>query len=424
MAIFNSLTPSPNSLILRKLGTVERLHWLWNQNHPNHFVMAAHVMGATTETMWRSALKQIQRRHPFLNVFLDEDDQSGPTFHLAQGCEVPLVIKERMSAGQWQEELTRQLEIPFDETIAPLFRVVLLLEEDECDIILTSHHAIADGMSMVYLIRDLLQAVSGTTLDMLGTPPSQEERFASLYKTYSARASEDRVAAGPKKEKEIKLARKFGSPKVRSLRLSELQTLTLIRKAKQEGTTVHAAVCAALTLAGRDSSPAWNDQEIRVMSMINIRKLLGNHEDCALSVAVGIVPFEPKPSTDLWQLARWAKEALAPSLTLESIIELSHAVEKALPEGTDAEGLSKFASQGLKHDLVVTNVQRIPFDTNFGDIHLEAVWGPSALNEVEGVQAVALATTNDSMCLVHTSYTPIEDLLENAVGRLLDACSW
>jgi hypothetical protein len=192
----------------------------------------------------------------------------------------------------------------------------------------------------------------------------------------------------------------------------------------KEGTTVHADVCAALTLAGRDSSPAWNDQEIRVMSMINIRKLLGNHEDCALSVAVGIVPFEPKPSTDLWQLARWAKEALAPSLTLESIIELSHAVEKALPEGTDAEGLSKFASQGLKHDLVVTNVQRIPFDTNFGDIHLEAVWGPSALNEVEGVQAVALATTNDSMCLVHTSYTPIEDLLENAVGRLLDACSW
>jgi hypothetical protein len=52
------------------------------------------------------------------------------------------------------------------------------------------------------------------------------------------------------------------------------------------------------------------------------------------------------------------------------------------------------------------NVQRVPFDNRFGDFTLEAVWGLSALNGIEGEQAVAVATVNDPHCLVPTSYTP------------------
>ena len=57
------------STVLRELSSIERMLWLRDQNHCNHFSMAAEIRGHPTVTMWRNALDQLQRRHPLLNVF-------------------------------------------------------------------------------------------------------------------------------------------------------------------------------------------------------------------------------------------------------------------------------------------------------------------------------------------------------------------
>ena len=96
--------------------------------------------------------------------------------------------------------------------------------------------------------------------------------------------------------------------------------------------------------------------------------------------------------------------------------------EKKFSNQANVETVARAMAQGMGYELVVTNVQQFPFDNIFGDLTLEGLWGPSALNGFEGEQAVAMATVNGSLHLVHTSYTPIGTFLNRAVDLLMNAC--
>jgi hypothetical protein len=76
-------------------------------------------------------------------------------------------------------------------------RAKLLLADDRCEVILTTHHSIADGMAIMYVIRDLLQAVSGEKLAPLPAPPPQDELLAPLLRTLPSRMSEQEASTVP-----------------------------------------------------------------------------------------------------------------------------------------------------------------------------------------------------------------------------------
>lgn len=46
-----------------------------------------------------------------------------------------------------------------------------------------------------------------------------------------------------------------------------------------------------------------------------------------------------------------------------------------------------------------------------GGLRLKALWGPALLMGFENEQTVGVTTTNDSLCLLHTTFTPIPSLL-------------
>ena len=52
---------------------------------------------------------------------------------------------------------------------------VLLHEADQAVFILVAHHSITDGLSIAFVIRDVLQALSGNPLDLLPLLPAHEE---------------------------------------------------------------------------------------------------------------------------------------------------------------------------------------------------------------------------------------------------------
>ena len=74
------------------------------------------------------------------------------------------------------------------------------------------------------------------------------------------------------------------------------------------------------------------------------------------------------------------------------------------------------ASEILKHAFVaqtmISNLGQLPFDSTFGRLELEALWGPAALRGVDGEQTLGAITVNGALHLVHTSYVPIEGLLQ------------
>ncbi len=61
---------------LRALGAAEHLFWLLDHTHPTHFVMAAEIEGSTTVDAWRSALLDVQRRHPLLSARISGNSDS------------------------------------------------------------------------------------------------------------------------------------------------------------------------------------------------------------------------------------------------------------------------------------------------------------------------------------------------------------
>jgi len=415
-----------SSLDLREFGSMERLHWLLGKNHPNHFVMAAEVSGATTVDVWREALDELQRRHPLLNVSIGRNAESNLVYRQAAGHKIPLIVKRRISPLQWQEEFGRELATPLYDDTPPLMRAILLEGDDRCEIILVTHHTIADGMSLIFVIRDLLQALSGKKLTPLPLPPSQEERIAEVWTappSPSPAPASNGNASAPPAARQLSFSRiEDGKrPRVRGLRLSQEQTLLLVEVARREGATVHTALCTALVLAGRQISPLWSDHAVRVLSPISLRKVLNAGDDCGLAVTAAMLPFDPPPGVAFWNLARGAKQSLLPVRALESVAS-ARLYDDVLATNDDDEAMSRLLARVVRYELLAINLQRAPFESKFGDLALEGFWGPSAVMGVEGEQVISVVTVNGSMVLVHTSYTPLDSLLEKAVDLAMKAC--
>jgi hypothetical protein len=64
----------------------------------------------------------------------------------------------------------------------------------------------------------------------------------------------------------------------------------------------------------------------------------------------------------------------------------------------------------------------LSFDRQFGPVTPKAMFGPAVLTGLEGQQTIGVATVNGALCLLHTSHTPPEGLLEKIQNVLAQAC--
>lgn len=281
--------------LLRPLGSFEHFFWLIDQNRPVHFALAAHVQGATEIKQWREALELVQRRHPLLSASIVADGTGRPHFRQEVGTAIPLRVRQENNATRdWELEMEVELSIAFDPRQAPLVRAVLLHEADRAVVILVAHHSIADGRSIAFVIRDLLQVLSGRGLDLLSLLPSHEEMLGltgsevAPFLSSIALSKEDARPAGgtlspvsPASEPATYISRERMRPRIKSVHLPSALTRKLRERARHEGTTVHGALSAAVALAVWFEKTEFTDAPIRICSPIDTRKLLELGEDCA-----------------------------------------------------------------------------------------------------------------------------------------------
>jgi hypothetical protein len=98
----------------------------------------------------------VQQRHPLLSACIDTTFNRVPHFRrrvIGQG--IPLRVVTWLNA-RWQREIAEEVNEPFTPDQAPLFRAVLLHQATHCIFILSSHHAVSDGFSLIFLLRDIL----------------------------------------------------------------------------------------------------------------------------------------------------------------------------------------------------------------------------------------------------------------------------
>jgi Condensation domain len=167
---------------VRALSAMERLFWLMDQNHPTHFTVTAEVKGITKVQSWRDALDAVQRRHPVLSTSIHRNEKGQPVLYQVDAAPIPLRVVDGSAQGCWESELAREMAVPFTPEQAPLIRGVLIHKPQSAVLIMIAHHAIADGMALVFLIRDVLQVLSGRQIEALSFSSSAEELLSKLPK--------------------------------------------------------------------------------------------------------------------------------------------------------------------------------------------------------------------------------------------------
>jgi hypothetical protein len=406
----------------RPLGGLERFLWLTDQNRPTHFAMAAHIEGRTTIPGWRAALDAVQERHPLLSVAIETRDSNAPHFRTVTDTRIPMRIARAATLSNWSSEMAWELATPFNAERAPLVRSVLLHGEDESVFIFSAHHSIGDGLSAAFIIRDLLRTLAGERLETLDPLPAQEPLVYLSQQAGPADPENLGAPEAPQQGRPVTFRRLGSWPTVEAVRLTPELTRMLVERARKEGTTVHGALCAALVLAGREASRDWDSNQVRILSPFSLRKQLGVGEDCGAFVWATGVTMPLAPIAEFWEMARFAKCSLAGKQPLERVKMEMQGLGQAVESGIDVAGAAQLLAQGFPCELLLTNLGNLPIQFDTGELNLKALWGPSVLMGFEGEQTVGVATTNDSLCLLHTSFAPIPSLLERTERILRSAC--
>jgi hypothetical protein len=180
---------------------------------------------------------------------------------------------------------------------------------------------------------------------------------------------------------------------------------------REEGVTIHAAISAALTIAGRAIDESWRNNPLRIMSPAEIRDILGLKDQCMVSFGGGEISIAPGSSMTFWDLARFAKDGLSAVKSAENISRMIDLQSTTVSSNLTVEQAFQLKRNAFNAQVMFSNLGRLPFDSIFGPLKLETLWAPCALRGIEGEQTLGAVTVNGSLHLTHTSPMPILGLL-------------
>jgi Condensation domain len=425
----NAMGPQMHSEALRRLSPLERLFDAIDQTNGFNFSIAVTFRGNVAHSGWVAAFAQVQQRHPFLRASLNRDDLQAPYVQRSESSLIPLTFERRTSSTQWQSVMEAQGEEPFAASAAPLVRVNILEDDRGCDLIVTAHHAILDGMGALLLIRDVLAVLSGERLAPLAMPLAAEDRIEearssappqSIMDPQAAEAWQQFLATRPPRSFE----RHAGTrrPIISSLRLSPEETSQLLRSARKQQTTLGAVLLTALTAAVRELNASLTKSDIRFSIPVDARPYLKNDDDFVLSISLpqGVCLY---PGTDFWENARTLRLQLTAFQSLDGIEAYFGAIRVAMDQNLDATTLIDVVAKHHGVDITLTNMKHVTFPMIIDGMTVEAVWGPSVSSCIAGCLVLGSATFNGALHLVYTTYTPLPELLGKLQEILRKACS-
>ncbi len=401
---------------------MERAMWLGGQLVPINFAMTARIGGAFSIEQLHAALARVRERHPLTAVRVAVDEVEGPCF-VSEGVPAfPVRVLTGCGDADWVAVVREELGEPFALESGPLVRFVLLRGPDFSDLVAVCHHGVCDGLAGAYLLRDILQVLGDpdSPLAPLPEPPDLWALIpASARTSPRVRFHVATIAALLRVARFVQRVRRRVAPRaavstgdglpawkrfcVLAWALSEAQTSRLVARCREEGTSVHAAICAAWLQAFADIQPgrgrkAWVR---RASSPINLRKRLILPAGEAFGIYMSNVVTEANcaPERDLWDIARDIKRELNRGSTDGRIFLWLLGMQSMVSVLSDADMLSalaEFTNQPVGYDFSITNLGRLDFPVRYGPLRLEAMYGP-AVNTSEQERTVGITTFGGRM---------------------------
>jgi hypothetical protein len=401
---------SVNATRLRDLDTFEEFFWLVEQSAPVFHAVVVEVNGATTIEQWKGALDAMQVRYPLLSASIRKVPGKRPFFEKVRGACMPLRIAPLMDSLVLEEEMEEELQQSFGDGDGPLTRATLFHAPDRSVVLFATHHSSLDGKSHLLLVQDLLASVAG---EDLGEPLAVQPGLGQLL-GLPIPAEYEKKLEGRSVAPEDGAPVEMPEVRVQRLQLSVEETEFLLERAKQERTTVHAALVAALTLAGKRCSEKWKVGPVRCMSPIDMRRMLGIPDAPGLLISLHHAPVPTPEGASFWEIARAVRADMLPAQSPDGARHVLGGLAARVAEEHSARDLYWSVLNGpLVHELMVTNYAGYQVRTEYGGIKVENLFTGSP-SVIPSLQKVSVLTVNGRLGMTLVARDVFPTLLEDA----------
>jgi len=276
----------PFQEIRRELNQRERAH---SKVPQSNISMIATILGNVSIEDLKIAIKKMQQRHPILNAHIELEGKKAYIV-VKNRIDIPVMVIERISDDQWSEEIILQHKIPFMMEHGPLIRFILLHSAEISDLIIFCQHTICDGMSLLYLARDIMTCLGDPTKKVELLPPAPMVNIDNLPSDFKPslgmRALGKTINKKWEKNEVLFSYDEFYALhdvywdkytyKAHLYELSREDTKALIVACRKNGVTVNSALIAAFAMAQNQLNPEPQKYLEKYASAINIRKFLKN----------------------------------------------------------------------------------------------------------------------------------------------------
>lgn len=422
---------------------------------PFNVVLVGRVRGPVDPSQVTATLAILRSRHPMLAVRVQIEDDGTASF-LAQGVPAVTVNTEsRQSGEQWLDRIKKEFQTPFPIETGPLVRCTLLCSKEECEVILCGHHTVCDGMSLGYLLRDLLDRLSETKQEPekpVIPPPIDRTTVPRPHSTnWFARFIMDRInkrwtqkgirfSESDMRRMHEKFWQKNKAMKILAWSMEPETTVDLVERCRTENVTVNSALWTAFLAAQYDIQEDRKSYRQRSALAVNIREKLnvsaGESFGFYASSLTVKLPYSSQRS--FWDNARrvhtrimkelstanlfrmLSSEHIHPTL-LDSLYFQKYGV---LNEALPGKLLRKMGWHKITYGYALTNVGRFDIPTAYGSLKLEAVYGPLFYSDVEEKMIGVITVGGRQSFLFACNESVVDDasgLRESAMRHLEEA---
>jgi len=428
----------------RALSVTEQAMELLSHQHSSfNIVTISRIKGEIKEEILRQALDAVQSIHPLLNSRI-----IGTLEHLEftnHGTgKIPLSVVSQGINDNWEDVVREELNKSIDSSQV-LLRCILLYKQSEINasyLITTVHHAISDGLSSISLQSEILKCyqimASGDAIDIdcgSAIPPLEEllpkwmkgKKGIGNGTWFLLKMKVQMLLHKPEQlepEETVPLESRTCGMTHRFLE-KEL-TQKIIELCRQENTTVHGALCAAmlLTVANKISREKPRSIKVSCRSYVDLRRRIeppikNKHMSFLASFLTSF--HHLKPQMSFWDLSR----------DITKDIELGLNTQEFFKPLTIFRKIIEYYIKNPDEFLLTSGV------SNIGLVDISEVYGDLEIEEISFVASdaifgknftVTVATFKDKMLFNFIASKPslsqetIELLATRVINCLIEVC--
>lgn len=426
----------------------------------NYAIIAVRLNGSFSTSQFIEVLSKLRKKHPLLGtrVIFDLNNYAWLT---NEGVpEIPVVEMKLTKEDQWIDIVKKEHKHIFHLKQGPLIRFTLLKDTNSIDLIVNCHHSICDGLSLAYLIRDILVHLTNPNEEIepiLNAAPLNKKSIpfkakrsilmALLIKTINRFWKKNEIRFSQNDYQNLtKVFWDKNSCEIIAWQLNGSQTSKLIKGCKEEGVTVNTALVTAFLTAQTKILNYNSTNHMRVHMPINIRNRLRDPvgETFGFYAQALILNLDFTLNKLFWELSRYFNNIITTETKKENTIFNLFKVAKLDPSLLDSTyyhkyGIfnNKWSARLLKGmgahnfiaDLSITNIGKLNFPANYGNLSIEALYGPSVysdlLNFIVGVATIGdkmnLIITFDDKIISEDNVLKIKKCFMDLLGKL---CNW